>query len=232
MSTEPAGSSELRLAGTDTPVSFVPERLVIAGYTGADQEATRRHIDELAAIGVAPPPSVPMFYEVAPDLLTFGSEIVVAGAETSGEVEPVLYCTPGGWYVGVGSDHTARDIERESVERSKRACPKVASRKVVPYDALASRWGRLRLRSFTGADPRPYQDASLAELLPAAEIVAAYEERDGDAAGPDHDGLAMFLGTVPVRDGTFVFADTFRGELVDPAGGLRLTCSYRISQGS
>lgn len=224
MNTGAGRKCHLRLAGTG--FDFAVNRLVIAGYTGADRERTRRHIDELAALGVPPPPSVPMFYEIPSSLLTFDSTIAVPGAETSGEVEPVLFCDTERWYVGLGSDHTARDIEREDVERSKTACPKVASRDVLAYDVAEPYWNALWLRSRAGEGEPPYQDAALSELLPPADILAAYRDRGG---GP-LEGLVMFLGTVPTREGRFVFSDTFAGQLMSRSGESLLTCSYRVSR--
>ena len=35
------------------------EMVIVAGYTARDREAVMHHIDELAAIGIPPPPTVP-----------------------------------------------------------------------------------------------------------------------------------------------------------------------------
>ena len=41
-----------------------PRQLVIAGWTGRDAAAIQHHIDELQAIGVPPPSSVPLYYQI------------------------------------------------------------------------------------------------------------------------------------------------------------------------
>jgi hypothetical protein len=64
----------------------------------------------------------------------------------------------------------------------------------------------------------------MAALLPPEEIVRAYEAHAGRAFA---DG-AMFLGTVPLRTGRFVFGEAFDLELEDLDGGGRLSCSYRV----
>ena len=60
-------------------------RAIIAGWTGRSREAVEHHIEELQAIGVSPPSTVPLFYRVSTNLLTHSREIEVLGNESSGE---------------------------------------------------------------------------------------------------------------------------------------------------
>ncbi|MBV8744353.1 MAG: DUF2848 family protein, partial [Xanthobacteraceae bacterium] len=46
-------------------VNLEPETLIVAGWTGRDEASLRHHIEELAAIGVARPSTVPVFYRNA-----------------------------------------------------------------------------------------------------------------------------------------------------------------------
>ncbi|WP_246291082.1 DUF2848 family protein [Paraburkholderia fynbosensis] len=46
-------------------IQLVAIDLTIAGWTGRNSEAVQHHIDELAAIGVAPPKQIPTLYRVA-----------------------------------------------------------------------------------------------------------------------------------------------------------------------
>jgi len=71
-------------------MTFQPSELVIAGWTGRDEAALKKHIRELEEIGVRPPKTTPIFYRVAASLFTRASEIQVSGPDTSGEVEFVL----------------------------------------------------------------------------------------------------------------------------------------------
>jgi len=43
-------------------IMLEPSALIVAGWTGRDEAALRHHIEELAAIGVPRPSSVPVFY--------------------------------------------------------------------------------------------------------------------------------------------------------------------------
>jgi len=53
--------------------------LVIAGWTGRDEAALKKHIRELEVLGVKPPKSTPVFYRVSASLLTCEDAIEVSG---------------------------------------------------------------------------------------------------------------------------------------------------------
>ena len=58
--------------------------VVIAGWTGRDEAQLKKHIMELAEIGVKPPKTTPIFYRVSSSLITYSKDIQVSGGETSG----------------------------------------------------------------------------------------------------------------------------------------------------
>lgn len=201
-----------------------PARLIVAGYTGRDEAAVRAHIDELAAAGIAPPPSVPTFYDLDPALLTTEAIVPVGAGLTSGEVEPVLVRAAGRWYLGVGSDHTDRDLERVSVAASKAACPKPIGRYLCPLeDGLdALDWDATEASSCV--DGERYQRGSLAGIRPARELwrltSAALPELVGDV------DLVLFCGTLPLLAGHFVKGVSWQVQLRLPAG-LTLAHTYQ-----
>jgi 4-hydroxyphenylacetate 3-monooxygenase len=213
---------ELRVLGGDHRVAVAPRELVVAGFTGRDEEAVHAHIEELAREGVPRPSTVPAFYRVDAALLTTAPAITVRGPRTSGEAEPVLFCAADGWYVGLGSDHTDRDLEREDIGRSKSACPKVISTEVLPYELARARWDDLRLRSWVSPPSAVYQDGSAGDLLPIPEVLGKLGPSDGA------DGLVVFCGTVALATDGFVFGDEFRAELTLPGGEGSIGLSYRI----
>ena len=59
----------LSIRGTDR-AELVPKTLIVAGWTGRDEKALHHHIEELAAIGVPRPSSVPAFYRISTANLT------------------------------------------------------------------------------------------------------------------------------------------------------------------
>lgn len=197
-------------------------RLVIAGYTGRDEAAVKAHIDELAAIGVPAPASVPSFYPLDRSLVTQAEAIEVRGGNTSGEVEPVLVRSRGRLYLAVGSDHTDRDIERDSVAESKAACPKPVSSSVI---ALADDidWDAVAVSSTV--DGGQYQMGTLRSLRIPTSVLGLYD-READDAGGD---VVMFGGTLPIIGGEFV-AGTSWGLSLEVPGMGAIEHSYRVTR--
>lgn len=213
-------SFRLHAVDTGRDLAFEPKRLIVAGYTGRDTEAVQEHIDELAAIGVPPPPSVPAFYDLDPGLLTTAPTVQIAGDNTSGEAEPVLIRHGGRYYLGVGSDHTDRDLERTDIARSKAACPKPFADRVLtlPDDPSALDWDAIALASTV--DGVDYQRGTLAALRTPADLLARMADTLGELAGD----LIVFGGTLPLLTGAFRPGTRWRAEL--RAGATTLTCSY------
>ena len=96
----------------------------LAGWTGRDRAALEKHIEEMAAVGVRRPPSVPVFYRCSASRLTTAGEIQVVGEDSSGEVEFVLIQAEGNLWVGTGSDQTDRKVEAYGITVSKQMCDK------------------------------------------------------------------------------------------------------------
>lgn len=205
------------------PVRFAPAQLVVAGYTGRDLAAVQHHIDELAAIGVPEPDSVPSFFELGVDRLTTAAQLYVDGGATSGEVEPVLLRNRGDYYLAVGSDHTDRELEREGIALSKAACPKPISSTVIDLgtDASAIDWDTIGVRSWV--DETLYQDGTLASMLPIHDVLAMWDSHSSGV--PD---VAIFGGTLPLLDGTFRYGHEWRMQLSVP-GQSTLELAYRVT---
>ena len=70
-------------------IELEPDAFTIAGYTGRDRAMVQKHIDELEREGIAPPPEVPMWYVMPPEILTTAATIEVTSPQSCGEVEPV-----------------------------------------------------------------------------------------------------------------------------------------------
>jgi hypothetical protein len=195
---------------------FRPTELVIAGWTGRDEQALKKHIRELEEIGVKPPKTTPIFYRVAADLFCFSSEIQVSGPDTSGEVEFVLIATEEGLKVAVGSDHTDRKAETVGVSLSKQLCAKPVSRDTWRYEEVKPHWERLVLRSW--ADGVLYQEGSVAAMRSPEDLMGRY---------PLKPGYAMFCGTLAAKGGIRP-ATRFGMELEDPVLKRRLTHEYVV----
>lgn len=191
---------DLRVAGTGEVVRADPAWLVIGGYTGSDTAAVQAHIDELAAIGVPPPPTVPRFYLLDPTLLTTDDVIEVDSGDTSGEAEPVVIRVGGRYFLGLGSDHTDRVIERSDVGDAKAACPKPIAATVVELDGdlHVPHWEETAIAS--EVDGASYQAGTLAALRPPFDVFG----RLAAAVGGMQGDLVLFGGTVPLLASSFV----------------------------
>lgn len=215
-------------AGGVREIEVPIEMVVIAGWSGRDAAAVRHHIDELAAIGVPPPSTTPLFYRVGADRLTQAATVQVLGPDSSGEAEAVLVGTPEGMIVAVGSDHTDRKVESYSVAVSKQLCPKPVSVDAWWFEDVAGHWDEIELSSDRlgpakeGDAGTPYQRGTLAAMRPPVELVATYF--DGYKAMPP--GFVMYLGTIPAIGG-IQGAERFRVGLRDPRSGRALGHTYR-----
>ena len=222
---------ELKLMSQDRsiPLQFPVRRMVNAGYVGRDLQAVKAHIEELHREGIPPPSSVPIFFPVLSHNITTAKQIEVVGARTSGEAEFVLLLGGENILVGVGSDHTDRDLERYSIVKSKQVCQNVLSSEVWRYEEVESGWDDLLIQSWTkpteAEDWILYQKAVLSTIISAADLMDRVKSKliDGQA-----DGLVIFSGTIPMLTCQIIYGSSFRAELIDSRLGRRLTCEYKV----
>lgn len=193
------------------------QALVIAGWTGRDEQALRKHIRELEEIGVKPPKSTPIFYRVAANLFTHDTEIQVSGPDTSGEVEFVLVQAQNELRIAVGSDHTDRKAETVGVSLSKQLCAKPVSAASWRYDEVKPHWEKLILRAWS--DGELYQEGLVTAMRTPEDLLERY--------GKLPVGYAMFCGTLAAKGGIRPAA-RFRMELEDPVLKRKLTHEYAI----
>ncbi|MGH8913609.1 MAG: DUF2848 family protein [Acidimicrobiia bacterium] len=205
----------------ERPLRVEVDRAAIAGYTGRDTEAVARYVAKLEEEGIAAPKSTPVVFYCGADRVLTHHVIDVAGAETCGEVEFVLLVTDDGLHVTVGSDHTDRALETESIPLSKQVVPKVVARSAWRFDEVADHWDRLILRSWVGEERRPYQETAVDFFLPPEEILELVD------ASP---GTLVFGGTVSSLGGGFDFDPVFEGSLIDPVLDRSITFGYRARQ--
>jgi len=199
---------------------FAPEVLVVIGYAGRDRAAVEHHIEELAALGVPRPASIPLFMAFPPGLVSQAPTITVAGGETSGEAEIALVVDGDEVFVTVGSDHTDRALEAVDIVASKGVCPKPVALTGWPAGVVGDRWDDLVLRSRIDGDAL-YQDRSAAANLHPLELVAAIPW-----VGRPPGCFVAFTGTVPVIGGirpSSSFAATLAGPGLEP-----VELSYRV----
>jgi hypothetical protein len=178
---------------------------------------------ELEALGVRPPASFPVFYRIAVARLTSERVIEGSGVRSSGEVEPVLLHSAGRLWVGVGSDHTDREVESYGVTVSKQMCDKPLAPQLWAFDEVQSHWDALLLRSYIeeGGKLVPYQEGSLRALRDPLDLISRFSGEQ-----PLAEGTLMFCGTLPALGGVRA-AERFLFELEDPVLRRLIRHEYR-----
>jgi hypothetical protein len=197
--------------------------VIVAGYTGRDRAHVLEHIEELAAIGVPRPESIPSYFVLPPMVATTDDVIVVAGDQTSGEAEVCLIVEGDDVRVTLASDHTDRAAETVDIGMSKALCPTPIATESWALADVDGRWDDLVLRSWVtiAGEEVPYQDAGCDVLVPPPDLLAG-------APTLAVDRFALLTGTVPVIGGIRP-ADAFRAELHDPERDRSIHLSYAIS---
>lgn len=211
------------LDGSISTVSINPNRLIVAGWAGRDLAAVQHHIDELAAIGVAPPSQVPLFYQVSANQIIQSVSVSALGTESSGEVEPLLVRSSGQLFVGLGSDHTDRKTETWSVAHSKQICPKPVAPTLWPWNEVAPHWDEVRLSSWIRESDKQdwvlYQDGKVSGLRNPLDLAELSGQTEAD--------LVMLCGTIPVI-GPIRSSVQFKMQIEDPVLGRCITHEYQV----
>lgn len=216
--------------GERSGLSFQVRNLINAGYTGRDREEVKEHIRELGEEGVSPPDKIPVLLPKANHLIMAGDgkTVEVLNEKTSGEVEYVLLVGEEELYIGVGSDHTDRELEGYDVSQAKQSCPNLISETVWPFEAVKDHWDDLKLRSWnTRQDGERilYQDSSLEQLMRPERLLEFTKER----LTRNFEGTVLFSGSVPTETDGLIYGQKFETALIDEGRGKSLECSYRIS---
>lgn len=198
--------------------------LVIAGWTGRDVAALNHHIDELKALGVMPPSTVPIYYRVGAHLLTQAPLVQVLGEDSSGEAEPVFIAAAGRLWVTIGADHTDRKVETYDIAVSKQMCAKPIGTVAWRFEEVEPHWDRLVQRSFIeeGGQRVKYQEGPLARIREPRGLIGGWT---GNPRLPE--GVTMFLGTMPAI-GKIRGSQRFEMELEDPVLQRKITHAYHI----
>ncbi len=211
---------------TTRPLEFPVREVVLAGYSGRNQDDVESHFEELKELGLPAPDEAPIFFKVSTNLATTGERIEVQDGTTSGEVEFVLFFDEGSTYVTVGSDHTSRGFEKHSIPASKQMYPKILGRQAWNYADVSDHWDQLILRSWahSGGSRNLYQESAVVTMMEPARLV----ELARDRVGMGESGCIFMSGTIPTVAGGMIYADRLEYELEDPVLGRKIQHEYDI----
>lgn len=196
---------------------------VIAGWTGRDAIAVEKHIKELEALGVKRPATTPIFYRVAAARLTTDDTIEAVGESSGGEVEFVLLQDAGRLWVGAGSDHTDREVEKYGVTVSKQLCDKPIASVFWSYEEVAPHWDELILRAHVieGGKSALYQEGAVTAMMHPQALLEKHSSTSL------RDGTLLFGGTLAAHGGVRPTSE-FSFELEDPVLGRKIAHRYRV----
>jgi hypothetical protein len=208
--------------GKTDQATLKPDALIVAGWTGRDEAALNYHIEELAAIGVPRPSSVPVFYRNAVTNVVQTDRLEVLGPDTSGEVEPVIVAFGDGLWIGLGSDHTDRKAETMGIALSKQLCGKVMASALWRFDEISPHWDRIIIRSYATIDGERtlYQEGPLALMRDPVDLMTRYGR-------PFVAGTIVMCGTIGAKGGIRPAA-RFDMELEDPVLKRRMAHGYDV----
>ena len=208
----------------ESKLEFSVKRLINGGFAGRNQEQVRKHIQELAELGVPSPQETPVFYPLLADKLSIESELEVIGNGNSGEVEFIILYAKDGLFVGVGSDHTDRELEKMSIIKSKQVYANIMSPNVWSYDDIIEHWDDIEMRSWLGPNKEVlYQEGKLNQLMRPEDLMAKAEALVDDSM----EGTVLYSGTLATLE-ELKFNEFFHVELLDKVRGKKLEHSYQI----
>jgi hypothetical protein len=215
-------SLSLASRNAEEAVVVAIEACVIAGWTGRDAVALEKHIVELEALGVKRPASTPIFYRASKQRLLITDQIEAVGNASSGEVEYVVLQYRGKLWVGVGSDHTDREVETYGVTVSKQMCDKPVAPVFWALEDVADHWDKLILRAFitTDGNRQLYQEGTLDKMLTPRDLIHRYT-----SGGNLAEGTVLFGGTFGAIGGIRP-APRFDFEIVDDVIGRKISHGY------
>lgn len=222
-------NNELKLyinGDPNKPVSYVPKKIINAGYTGRNQEEVRKHIDELKVLGVPAPDNIPTYFQKSAFLLTTADYCEVIDKDSTGEAEYVLLIAKDEIYVAAGSDHTDRKLEITNIPKAKQMCPNFISRDVWKFSDVKDHWDDIILRSWIGRGRKQlYQDTKLSAFMRPEELLDRVKNLLKDGL---EEGTVIFSGTVGALVEGAPFSDVFEVEIMDNQLNRTLNCLYGI----
>jgi len=183
-------------------------------------------MEELRKSGINVGNEFPIFWPKTSDRVTTSSEFeVLPGTISSGEVEFALLVNKNTIYVGVGSDHTDRGIQKTDLVAAKEIYYNVLAPKVWLYEEVKEYCDDLLMCSWVEEEGKRqlYQEGKLKEILKPERILEEVKLRVGD----NLDGLVIFCGTFPTLSGKLSYSSYFEVELKDEKRGRAIHHIYR-----
>ncbi len=207
-------------------LNFNLKAIINAGRTIKNPAELVSHVEELRKLGLNVDNEVPLFYPKIVDRIITGDKMqVLPNSKTQGEVEYVLIFDDD-IFIGVGSDHTDRDLEKSDVCLSKQIYPNVLAPKLWRYSDVKDHWDDIIMRSWVKQDSKLilYQEDYLNTLIHPENLIKKFRSN----FVKDLKGIIMFCGTLPLLKKDLKFGTYFEMELYDEYKNRSIKHTYSI----
>lgn len=208
---------------------LVVSRVYNLGFTIRDKEKMQRHLDEVVGVHVPWPDKPPIIFPISAWATLTDTDVPVQYARTSGEVEIVIVADGDDVLVGVGSDHTDRQLEATDIPWGKQVTPNVLAPTMWRWSDVADHWDDVEMSSHVahepGGDRVLYQTASVSEFWTPMEMLDGVDGRIAPV-----DGVKVFFsGTVVSVDEKLNFGREWTLRMHDPVTGKSIEHTYTVS---
>jgi 4-hydroxyphenylacetate 3-monooxygenase len=130
-------------------------------------------------------------------------------------------------YVGVGSDHTDRELEAINIPWSKQVAPNVLAPMVWDWKEVAPHWDEVLLESYVSDEGgrKLFQQAGVAEFWTPEEM---RDSLDGRIKLVEEGFLMLFSGTVVSVDGQLNYGREWTIRMIDPVLERKIEHTYHV----
>ncbi len=206
-------------------INLVWEETYLFAFSSRRAESVKKHMEELKKSGIEVPQSAPMIYQIDPYLVRSCERIYVIGNSTSAEVELFFACDERGReYITVGSDHTDREMERESIARSKQLCSKPVAPVFWSVDEIEDHLDELIIECRAMIDGAfvSYQKGKVGEIMELQKLKTLAKQRSRSGK------FSFFSGTLPLLNGELIFSNRYELALFDPVLQRSIRFGYMV----
>jgi len=204
----------------ETTIKLEWDNCVAAGYTGRNQKAVQAHIKELKSLGIPAPQKIPAMYWIEPERVSTKKTLHVIGDKTSGEVEFFLAKDNAGeLYVTVASDHTDREMEKDSVSKAKQLCSKIVAE---------NHWDKiiisLKVKTNDNSPEILYQEGPLSKIFTPEKLEEICEQDSPNKKA----NISILSGTLPLISDETIFAKIYQLTIFDPVLNKKIKHTYKV----
>lgn len=195
------------------------------GFTARNQEAMLRNLKSLKSLNVKIPKRIPSVYPLIKNIIDLSDEIEVVSNDTCAEVEFLIIIQNEDIYIGIGSDHSDKVLESESISKSKQICPKHFHTELWDYKDVKNHWDELEIGSYYYKDGEKivFQKGFVKDMLHPDTVIDELKNRYDDI-----NKIIVYSGSIANLTG-FIYGEKFEYYLNDPVLNRKLKTNYKIN---